>query len=205
VTTELDKAVTVIDPKTLKIVGSIPTGQEQSHMLAVTKDGKRGYTANVGPGTVSVLDMVGRKTVTVIPVSRTVQRIALSVDDKWVFTSDQTQPRLAVIDTATNTVAKWVELPGLGYGGEATKDGKWLLLAIQNKDVVAVVDLKTMQVVKSIAVEKQPQEMLIAPDGKTAYVASAANKKVSVIDLATWTMTGTVDVGNYPDGLAWAK
>jgi len=47
--------------------------------------------------------------------------------------------------------------------------------------------------------------MLIAPDGKTAYVASAANKKVSVIDLATWTMTGTVDVGNYPDGLAWAK
>src|SRR6185437_11056092 len=60
VTTELDKAVTVIDPKTLKIVGQIPTGQDQSHMLVVTRDGKRGYTANVGPGTVSVLDMPGR-------------------------------------------------------------------------------------------------------------------------------------------------
>jgi YVTN family beta-propeller protein len=32
VTTELDKSVTVIDPKTLKIVGSIPTGQPESHM-----------------------------------------------------------------------------------------------------------------------------------------------------------------------------
>ena len=52
VTTELDQTITVIDPKTLKIVGSIPTGQAESHMLAISHDGRRGYTANVGPGTV---------------------------------------------------------------------------------------------------------------------------------------------------------
>src|SRR5277367_4948825 len=32
VTTELDKSITIIDPKTLKIAGSIPTGEEFSHM-----------------------------------------------------------------------------------------------------------------------------------------------------------------------------
>jgi YVTN family beta-propeller protein len=205
VTTELDKGVAVIDPKTLKIVGSIPTTQEQSHMLAITRDGKRGYTANVGPGTVSVLDMVARKTVKVIPIAGMTQRIALSVDDKWVFTSDQTKPRLAVIDTATNTVAKWVELPGLGYGAKATADGGWLLVAIQEKDVVAVVDLKTMKVARTIAVAKQPQEMLIRPDGKVAYVAGLQAKQVSVIDLAQWKVVGAIDVGSYPDGLAWMK
>src|SRR6266853_2703761 len=47
VTTELDDSVSVIDPRTLKIVGSIPTGQTESHMLAITHDGRRGYTANV--------------------------------------------------------------------------------------------------------------------------------------------------------------
>ena len=114
VTTELDKTVSVIDPRTLKIVGAVPTGQEQSHMLVLSHDGKRGYTANVGPGTVSVLDMVGRKTVAVIPISGMTQRISISNDDKLVFTSDQTQPRLAVIDTATNKVKSWVELPGTG-------------------------------------------------------------------------------------------
>ena len=36
VTTELDKSVTIIDPETLKIVGSIPTGQAESHMLAIS-------------------------------------------------------------------------------------------------------------------------------------------------------------------------
>ena len=102
VTTELEKSITLIDPKTLAIVRSVPTGQPESHMLAITRDGRRGYTANVGPGTVSVLDLEKRRTLTVIPISPQTQRIALSVDDKQVFTSDQTQPRLAVIDTATN-------------------------------------------------------------------------------------------------------
>src|SRR5689334_17565651 len=55
VTTEIDNAVTVIDPATQKILAKIPTGQPESHMLAITRDGRRGYTANVGPGTISVL------------------------------------------------------------------------------------------------------------------------------------------------------
>src|SRR5213594_2978315 len=82
VTTELDNAVTVIDPHALKIVGTIPTGQAESHMLAISPNGERGYTANVGPGTVSVLDMKGRKNVAVITVSGQIQRIAVSVDGR---------------------------------------------------------------------------------------------------------------------------
>ena len=54
--------MTVIDPLTLKLVGSVPTGQAKSHMLAISLDGLKGYTANVGPGTVSVLDLAVRKT-----------------------------------------------------------------------------------------------------------------------------------------------
>jgi DNA-binding beta-propeller fold protein YncE len=63
VSTELDRSISIIDPATLKIVGSVPTGQEQSHMFAITRDGHRAYTANVGPGTVSVLDLDARKTI----------------------------------------------------------------------------------------------------------------------------------------------
>jgi DNA-binding beta-propeller fold protein YncE len=62
VTTELDKSVSIIDPRSLKIVGSVPTGQEQSHMLVLSRDGSRGYTANVGPGTVSVTAWYSRRT-----------------------------------------------------------------------------------------------------------------------------------------------
>jgi YVTN family beta-propeller protein len=205
VTTELDKSVTVIDPRTRKIVGAIPTGQEESHMLILSHDGKRGYTANVGPGTVSVLDLVGRKTIAVLPVSGQVQRISISADDKLVFTSDQTKPQLAVIDAATQKVKMWVALPGTGYGTAATPDGKWLLVAVPSTNQVAVVDLESMQVVRRIDVPSTPQEILIRPDGKIAYVSCNTSGKVAAIDLAGWNVQKVMVAGKGADGLGWAK
>jgi YVTN family beta-propeller protein len=205
VTTELDQSVTVIDPQTLKILGSIPTGSKDSHMLAVSHDGKRGYTANVGSGTVSVLDLAGRKTLAVIPVSGQVQRISISMDDKWVFTSDQTKPQLAVIDTATNQVAKWIPLGSTGYGTAPTPDGRWLLVAMPKSNQVAVIDLKNMEVAKNIEVAATPQAVLVRPDGKVGYVSCDQSGQVAEIDLATWKITGTIAAGKLADGMAWAR
>src|ERR1700728_2308185 len=159
VTTELDKSVTIIDPQTLKIVGNIPTGQAESHMLAVSADGRYGYTANVGPGTVSVLDLAARKTLTVISVAAHVQRISITPNNRWVFTSDAEKPRLAVIDAATNRVDRWIALPGTGYGTASTPDGKWLLVALPNANAVSIVNLATLRVVKTIIVPSAPQEV----------------------------------------------
>lgn len=205
VTNELDKSIAVIDPKTLKIVGSIPTSQPESHMLVISPDGKRGYTANVGPGTVSVLDMKARKTIAVIPVSKQVQRIAVSVDGKLVFTSDQTKPQLAVIDASTNKIKTWIPLPGFGYGGAPTPDGKWLVIAIPTANKVAVIDLATMHVEHVIDVPAAPQETLIRPDGKIAYVSCDASKKVVAIKAGDWTIDRLIDAGASADGLAWAS
>ena len=205
VTTEIDRSVTIIDPKTLKIVGMIPTSQPESHMLTLSHDGLRGYTANVGPGTVSVLDVKARKTLKVIPVSGSVQRISISNDDRWVFTSDVTAARLAVIDTATSAVTNWVKLDGLGYGSAATPDGRFLLIAIPDANAVDVIDLKSMTVVEKIAVGKSPQEVLVRPDGKAAYVSCIGSNQVAEIDAATWKVTRTISTGNGTDGLSWAK
>jgi len=205
VTTELDHAITIIDPKTLKIVGSIPTGQPESHMFTIAHDGLRGYTANVGPGTVSVLDMKARKTLKIIPVSGETQRIAISNDDRWVFTADQKAPRMAVIDTAAGKVTKWVKLDGLGYGSAPTKDGRWLLMAIPDKNVVDVIDLKTMTLARAVPVGKSPQEVLVRPDGRVAYVSCTGSNQVAEIDLAAWKVTRTIATGNGTDGLGWAR
>ena len=204
VTTELDKSVTVIDPKTWKVVGSIPTGQPESHMLAISPDGTRGYTANVGPGTVSVLDIKGRKTVTVIPITGNTQRIAVSTDGRWVFTADQTKPQMAVIDASTNKIHTWVPLSGLGYGAAVTKDGKYLLMPIPSKNVVDVVDLSTMKVARSVPVAADPQEVLTSPDGKHAYVSCIRASQVAEINLSTWNVDRSIATGKGSDGLGWA-
>lgn len=204
VTTELDQSVTIVDPATLKVVGSVPTGQPESHMLAISRDGRRGYTANVGPGTVSVLDLEHRKALAVIPISRQTQRISLSADDTMAFTADQTAPRLAVIDTASNKVTRSVDLPAPGYGTAATSDGRWLLVAVPKVNKVAVVDLKAFTVARTIDVPAAPQEVLIRPDGRVAYVSCDASAKVAAIRLSDWSVEALIDAGSGADGLAWA-
>jgi YVTN family beta-propeller protein len=205
VTTELDDTISVIDPATLKTVESIPTGQPESHMLAITHDGRLGYTSNVGAGTVSVIDLEAKKVLAIVPVSSLAQRISLSVDDRWVFTSDQTKPQLAVIDTATRKVKTWVPLPGTGYGTAPTPDGRWLVVCVPGASKVAVVDLESMKVSRTFDVPKAPQEVLVRPDGAVAYVSCDASKQVAVLDLKDWKVEKLIDAGRTADGLAWAK
>lgn len=204
VTTELANSITVIDPKTRQIVASIPTGQAESHMLAITPDGRRGYTANVGPGTVSALDLVQRKTLAVIPISKVTQRIALSVEGRYAFTADQTKPQLAVINTETNQVKTWVPLPVVAYGTAPTRDGRWLLITQPESNRVAVLDLKSMKIDRLIDVGKYPQEIVVRPDNQVAYVSCMRDHKIAAINLETWQVDHLIDAGREADGLAWA-
>jgi DNA-binding beta-propeller fold protein YncE len=202
VTTELDQAITILDARTLKVVGRVPTTQAQSHMLALSPDGHRGYTANVGPGTVSVLDLDARKTIKVIPISGNTQRISVSRDGTMVFTSDQTAPRLAVIDTKTNSLRSFIPLPEIGYGSTTTPDDHSVLVALRTAHQVAQVDLATMKVVRTISVSGNPTEIVISPDSKFAWISG--DTSVSRLNLATWHVDETAAVGNDSDGLALA-
>jgi YVTN family beta-propeller protein len=204
VTTEIEHSVAVVDPRTLKVVGAIPTGQTESHMLVISHDGRLGYVTNVGPGTVSVLDLATRKLVAIIPVSDKTERISISADDRMVFVADQTKPRLAVIETRTNAIKTWVTLPATGFGTASTHDGRWLLVAIRPTSQVAVVDLRTLQVVRSIPVPEAPITIVVAPDDGTAYVSCGKSGKIAAITLSEWRVTRTIEAGKHVDGLAWA-
>jgi YVTN family beta-propeller protein len=205
VSTELDHTITVISPKTFKIIGSIPTGQPQSHMFTIAHNGLRAYTANVGPGTVSVIDIKARKVLKIIPISGNTQRISITPDDKWVFTADQIKPQMAVIDTATDTVKARVPIDGLGYGSAVTPNGRYMLVAVPDANKVDVVDVSTLKLVHSIPVGSSPQEVLVRPNGKTAYVSCAGSNQVDAIDLAAWKVTKQIATGKGTDGLGWAR
>jgi DNA-binding beta-propeller fold protein YncE len=207
VTGELAEAVLIVDPKTRKIVGEVPTGAKESHIVAITRDGKTGYTANVGPGSVSVLDMKARKTIAVIPVAKTVQRMSISNDERWAFTSDEDQPRVAVIDTRTNTVARWIATGGISYVTQPTADGKYLLAAETAKDgkgLLEVIDLATWGVVKSFPLVPRENGGFLLHGGK-AYLSEPLAGTIQVLDVKTWTLDPPIIMTLGVDGLAWAR
>jgi DNA-binding beta-propeller fold protein YncE len=215
VTAELGNEVLVVDPSARKVLGEIPTGEPQSHMLVISPDGRRAYTANVGAGNISVLDIPGRRLLSVIPVAKIVQRISISPDGHRLFTHDQDAPRLAVIDIsashAANTggaapiykVTQWIDLPGTAYASEPTPDGKWLLVACPQNHLLLAIDLVTMKVVKSFDMPGTPSEILVRPDGGVAFVSCTDSGKIAVVDLKAWQLQEPITLTRGVDGLAW--
>lgn len=203
VTAELDKAVDVVDPATRKVIAQIPTGAIESHMIVISPDGARAYTANVAAGSVSVLDLKQRTLVTVIPVAKIVQRISISADGKRVFTHDQDTPRIAVIDTTTNKVANWISVPSTVYSSSPTADGR-KLLAASPAGKIFVIDLASAKIEESFDIPPAMGELLLTPDGKFAFVSCPAAGTIEVLDISAHKLLQPIKLTPGVDGLAWA-
>jgi YVTN family beta-propeller protein len=203
VTAELDKAVDVVDPSSRKVVAQIPTGAIESHMLVLSPDGTRAYTANVAAGSVSVLDLKKRSLITVIPVAKVVQRISISADGKRVFTHDQDTPRIAVIDTATNKVAGWISVPATVYSSSPSADGRQLFAA-SPAGKLFVIDLAGAKLEESFDIPPASGELLLAPGGKFAFVSCPAAGTIEILDIPGHKMLPAIKLTPGVDGLAWA-
>jgi DNA-binding beta-propeller fold protein YncE len=203
VTAEEANAVLIIDPVTKAVVGEIPTGKPQTHALVISADGRRGYTANVDSGTVSVLDIPHRKLLSVIPVAKRVQRIAISHDGRYVFTSDWDAPRVAVIDTAKQKLIRWIEVTNVPFVALPTPDGQQLLVAEWNNDKghLDLIDLATMKSVRSLELGAQPFGIYFH-DG-TAYINCLIAGTIERLSLATWTLDKPLRLTMGVDGMAW--
>ncbi len=152
-----------------------------------------------------VLDMVGHKTIAIIPISAESQRIAISNDDKMVFTSDQTKPQMAVIDTATNKIKTWVPLPAVGYGTSPTPDGRFLLIALPKANDLAVLDLASLKVVRTVDVADDPVKVLAEPRRRRARMSPVPRRnRFAVVDTVAVEGSTLIDAGKGVDGLAWA-
>jgi DNA-binding beta-propeller fold protein YncE len=179
-------------------------------MLVLSPDGRRGYTANVSGGNISVLDLQHRRQLGVIPVAKTLQRLSISTDGKRLFTHDQDSPRLAIINIATSgadpasyKVNQWIDLPGIPYASAPTPDGRWLLVACMQQHLLLAIDLSTMKVAKSFDMPGAPSEILIRPDGNVAYVSCPDSGKIAVVDLHAWQLQDPIVLTPGVDGLAW--
>jgi len=202
VSAELSNAIYIVDPKSGKVVSEVPTGATESHMFVLSPDGHRAYTSNVGPGSVSVLDLQKHALITVIPVAQHVQRISISPDGRWVFTHDQGAPRIAVIDTATNKVDHWIALPASVYSSQPTPDGK-SLIANAPSGKLFVIDLSSEKVTASYVVPAAIGAIAIDAAGTHAYVSCPQAGTIEILDLLGKKLEPPIVLTKGVDGLTW--
>lgn len=204
VSTELDESVTVIDRRTLRVVARLPTGQAESHTFAVSVDGSRLVTANVGPGSVSIIDVPSRTLLGVVKVAEKVNRICIEPDGRFAYTADQGSPRIAVIDTQLVEHVASIELPSIGFGTAVTSDGSHIVVALRTASEIAVVDRRSGEVVHRVATPDHPQAIVLHPDGVRAYSACDSANCVVEVDIRAGRLLRRMDTGRNPDGIAWS-
>lgn len=202
VSAELAKAIYIVDVTAKKVIGEIPTGAEQSHMFVFSPDGRRIYTANVGPGTVSVLDVNKRTLLKVIPVSREVQRISISPDGQRVFTHDQGSARIAVIDTKLNDVANWLNLPATVYSSAISSDGRWLA-ANAPSGKLFIWDLQQNKLAQTVDIPASAGEVALDTPATRVFVSCPQNGSIQIYNLATHKLAPPIQLSKGVDGLQW--
>ncbi len=202
VSAELAQAIYVIDVKAKKVVGEIPTGAMESHMFVLSPDGKRAYTSNVHAGSVSVLDLQKRSLITVIPVSSIVQRISITADGKRVFTHDQAEPRIAVIDTATNKISGWIALPATVYSSAPLPDGHTMVASSPSGKLFSI-DLDNLKQIGESDACQALGELALTSDGNRALLTCPATGQLLTYNAHSGKPDPEIALTKGIDGIQW--
>ncbi len=122
----------------------------------LSPDGKELWVANASDGTISVVDVPGKKVVATIPSTKQANRLKITQDGKYAFVSDMGAPELLIVDVAARKEFKRVKLEGNPEGVLLSPDGKFAYTTLSNHDSVAVIDLKTMKVTGEVKTGRGP-------------------------------------------------
>jgi DNA-binding beta-propeller fold protein YncE len=212
VTSEASQAVLLVDIANAVVVGTMPTQQAASHMLALVPDGSRIYTTNIRDGTLTELDVASRASLRVMPVAPVVEGLAVTPTGDEVWVGSNEDKTVSVFNVERGEVA--AELAGFGfpYRISITPDGALAIVADPVRSEVWLFDVATREERARVSVSDtagagespSPQGITISRDGQVAYVTLGGRDQVAAIDLETASILATMPTGAEPDGIGYS-
>ncbi len=204
-TTERARTLSIVSPD-LQRVSAIPIGQDGGHMVAVSPDFSRAFVANIGSGTVSVIDLAAARKLRDIRVGNRPEGIAVTPDGRQLWVSEVGGDAVHVFDAATlRPLAK------LATGKQPIRviispDGRTAVTSNYGDGTLSLFDTESLQPRSTITVSGQAGSgqvtILFAPDGRRLYVAETGIDRIAEVDMASGAVLGRLPAGKNGDGLA---
>ncbi len=207
-TAETNKLIGRYDPATDRVDMLLGTGQNTTHMVLVTPDTSRIYTANIGSDSISIIERAGVQNwnETVVPVGKGPEGFDLSPDGKQIWAAHSRDGGVSIIDVYTKRVIHTFSVQTKRSNRlKFTPDGKLVLITDLDAGELVVLDHATRKDLKRIKLGRQPAGILVEPDSSRAYVAVTGDDNVAVIDLKTLEVSARIQAGKGPDGMAWVQ
>lgn len=223
VTCEDARGVAEVDVEEGRVLRVLDTGALSSHMLAVSPDGARVYTANIGSGSLSAIDLASGELLGTVATGAQAEGIDVSPDGREVWVTNRAADTVSVVDAGELRVVRELPCAGFPIRVTLTPDGVHALVTAPKSGEVVVFDARERRELRRVPMELArveladgglfgdafqgspvPVGILIEPGGRRAFVANTAADVVAVLDLATWRIAGLVRTGREPDGLAFS-
>jgi YVTN family beta-propeller protein len=206
-TCEANKVIGRYDPDTNKVDWVLGTGQNTTHMVRVTDDLNRIFTANIGSNSISIFDRLGAAdwTQTVVPVGKGPEGFDITPDGKELWAANSQDGSVSVINLAEKRVVRTFRV-GTQRSNRLkfTPDGKLALITDLQAGELVIYERATLRQLKRLPLGRQPAGILMEPGAARAYVAVTGDNYVAIIDLNSLELAGRIQPGNGPDGMAWA-
>jgi DNA-binding beta-propeller fold protein YncE len=221
VTAEGSKHLLVVNPFTPRIERAIETGQDVSHMVAVSRDGTRAYVTNIGSGTTTAVDLASGRKLGDIDTGEGSEALALSPDGRELWVAARSDGEIAIVDTTMLAVTARLPLPGTPIRIAITPDGATALVSCASSSELVAFDVATRRerTRRRIDVPLAPDAdqrpfaqlapgsalpvgLLVAPGGRSIYVAATMGDRIVRFDAATLAPLPDISVAGEPDGLA---
>jgi YVTN family beta-propeller protein len=219
VTSEQARAVEIVDVPNGQVARAIQTGQP-GHLLTLSRDGHRAWTANIATGSVSLIDLDRGTVLKTVVTGKGPEGHDASPNGKELWAADRTLNRITVLDATTLDSLASIPTGEFPNRLHFTPDGRWVLVSNIRSGTVDVIDAATRQTVDHITFtfdstranptmlgamgrSPQPEGILIAPDGRRAWVALSAMNQLAEVDLTSRKVVRYITTGQEPDGMAY--
>jgi len=181
VTTELPDQLLLVDPVKRVIVRKYETKGKASHMVVLSRDGKRAFVCNAKSETVAVIELASGQ-LRLIKVPGRPESAILSRDGSKLYVANIDADNITIIDTAKEAV---IDRIPTGKGGPVrmalTPDERLLVYALMHSGGAEFIDLAARKVVAHFDIGGEPVSMGLSPDGRLAYVALESDDTICVI------------------------
>jgi YVTN family beta-propeller protein len=222
VTVEADQALIRVDVESGEVAQRIATDAEVSHMVALAKEKGLAFVANIGSGSVSVIDLALGKRIANTPTGEGAEGICVTPNGRQVWVTNRAENTVTVLSSASRSVIAKLEAGDFPIRAECTADGRAVLVTNAKGNDLSVFTTDKPGEVGRIAfdaVSKDTEGRLFSdrfgassvPIGieivdaeKRAYVAHANADDISIVDLTNWKVVGTLHAGKEPDGMGFS-
>ncbi len=208
-TAETNRIVARYDPASNQIDWLFGTGQASTHMVWVSPDATRMYTANIGGDSISIVDRGATAQAwnqTVVAVGKGPEGFDVSPDGRELWAAHSRDGGVSIVSLEQKKVVGTLDLQTKRSNRlKFTPDGRLALVSDLDAGEVLVIDVATRKITKHIPLGKMVEGILMQPDGARAYVAVNGDNYVAVLDLKSLVVTGRIETGRGPDGMAWVR